>query len=171
MPMRPPCSLTHIWAALFLLLAGCAERGPFPSLAQREVERENRFDEPVRTPPAAAPDPALAAAVSELLGQARQGQSAFGELLPAARASAAAAGAAGTESWIEAEQALSRLEAARAPTVIALAELDRLSIKRAGRPTESGQFQALMAAVATAKRLADAQQEQIDRLRGSLDTP
>ena len=89
-------------------------------------------------------------------------------LLPAARARVSGAGAAGSEGWIEAQQAISRLEAARAPTVTALAGLDRLAIERAAGPTNSDQYRILIGADETAAALAEGQQAAIDRLRGAL---
>jgi hypothetical protein len=149
------------------LLAGCADRGSFPSLAPRPVERLSN-DEPVRTTPFVAADPQLSAQVAQLLADARRGQTEFQAALPAARGSVGRAGASGTESWIEAQQAMSRIEAARAASVIALAQLDRLSIDRARRPTNAGDFAAVLAAVEQAQALVAAQQVEIDRLRSAL---
>ena len=151
----------------FPLLAGCAQQGDFPSLLPRPVERLST-DEPVRPAPIVAADPALDARISELLAIARKGEADFEAALPATRARAAEAGAAESESWVVAQQALSRLEAARAETVIALGDLDRLALARAAEPTNAEQYQALLAAVETAERIARAQHEEIERLRAGL---
>ena len=150
-----------------LVLAGCAAEGPFPSLQPRPVEKLS-MDEPVREVPVVAADLGLAARTAELLAEARRGQREFEAVLPAARARVRAAGAAASESWIEAQQAVSRLEAARALTVTALAQLDELAIERAARPTNAGQFQALLAAQEAAEELAQSQQAEIARLQAAL---
>lgn len=149
------------------LLAGCAPKGAFPSLGVRPVEQLS-FDEPAREAPVVAEDRELTGRIAELSGRASRGQSNFAALLPPARSLASAAGAMGSESWIEAQQALSRLEAARALTISALAELDRLVIERAARPTNAGQYQELGNALERANSLAQAQQAEVDRLRASL---
>lgn len=149
------------------LVAGCAAQGPFPSLAPRAVERLSN-DEPVRLPVIVAADPELSARIGSLLAKARKGQAEFAAALPSVRARVSGAGAAASESWIEAQQALSRLEAARADTVTALAEIDRLGIDRAALPTNAGDYQALLGALETAAGLAAAQQAEIDRLRNAL---
>jgi hypothetical protein len=147
---------------------GCAARGPFPSLAPRPAERLS-MDEPVREAAAAAPDPQLAAQIAALLADARRGQAEFETVLPGIRSSVGAAGAAGSESWIEAHKAISRLEAARALSVAALAQLDELGVGRAALPTNAEQLATLLAATQSAETLAAGQQGEIDRLRASLD--
>jgi hypothetical protein len=126
------------------------------------------MDEPVREAPVTAPDNRLPDRAAELLAEARQGQNAFEAALPDARARAAAAGAATSEGWIQAQMALSRLEAARAPTVTALAQLDALIVARAGIPTNPDGLAALQDVMETAAELARGQQEAIDRIRASL---
>jgi hypothetical protein len=147
--------------------AGCVPEGSFPSLAPRAVERLSA-DEPLRIQAAVPADPALAAQVGLLLARARQGQAEFQAGLPAARAGVARAGAAGSDSWVEAQQAVSRLEGARAETAAALTELDSLSIERAARPTNAADFQALLSALRAAQGLADAQKAETDRLQRQL---
>src|SRR5687768_6735352 len=136
-------------ALLALLLPGCAPKGAFPSLGVRPVEQLS-FDEPVRRAPVVAPDSGLAARIADLSDQANRGQRNFDALLPSARARASAAGGMGTVSWTEAQQALSRLEAARTLTVSALADLDRLAIERAAAPTNAAQYQQLSSALESA---------------------
>ena len=152
---------------MLTLAAGCADRGSFPSLAPRAVERLSN-DEPVRAAPVVAADPALRERIAELLRSARSGEAEFQSALSAARASVGLAGAAQSESWIEAQQALSRLESARAATVTALAQLDALSVERARVPTNAAEFEALLAAVESAGSLAAGQQAEINRLRSAL---
>src|SRR5690349_4589885 len=117
-----------------LFLGGCQAEGPFPSLAQRPAEREPLTD-PVRAIPNVPSDSALRARLTELLALARAGQRAFDNTYPAAEAAARAAGAAESESWIAAQERISRAEAARAETGRALADLDRLAVERSNVPT------------------------------------
>lgn len=166
MALRPARLIPALLPALALVTA-CAPDASFPSLAPRPGEQLST-DEPVRQPVFVAPDPALSAGIAELVAAARRGQAEFEAALPAARANVARAGAAGSDSWVEAQQAISRLEAARASTARALADLDRLSIERAARPTNAAQFAELLNAVELVQSLARAQYSDIDRLRGSL---
>ena len=164
-PVSNPTKL--MLGAAFALAGGCAPEGSFPSLAPRAVEQLST-EEPVRAQPVIPSDPQLAARVAELAAQARQGQAEFEAALPAVRASVGRAGAPGSDSWVEAQQAVSRLEGARTLTASALAQLDSLSIEQAGRPTNAGGFQALLGAVEFAQSLADAQKAEIDRLQARL---
>jgi hypothetical protein len=166
------------------LLSACAAAGDgTPSLAPRAAEYE-LSGRPVPpciagaasgapVTPAEAPPPAdaqLAARVEALLADARQGQADFAALLPRAQASAARAGAAGTETWIAAQQELSRLEAARARTAAALAELDALILERLGaRAANPQDLERLTAATEEVRGLAETQEAEIDTLDGALN--
>jgi hypothetical protein len=155
--------------ALMLLpiLPGCATKGTFPSLAPRAVEKLS-MEEPVRPVAVIPADASLARQIAELTAAARQGQSEFDRVLAAARSAAGAAGGPGSESWIEAQQRLSRLEAARAPTVTALAELDALNVRRTNVPTSGADQTALRQATEAASALALEQQRIINSLRASI---
>ena len=153
-------------APAFALLVSCAAQGSFPSLAPRPIERA-LAEETLRTPSetiAADADAKLVEQVAGFVAEARGGQSAFAAALPGARASAAASGDAGSENWIEAQQAISRLESARAPTVAALAELDRLAVVRVG----TADMAPIIAALDQVRAIADDQERQIGLLRESL---
>lgn len=150
-----------------LLAGGCARGGDFPSLAPRAVESLS-WDEPVRASVAVAPEPGLDAAVERALAEARRGEAEFRAVLPAARRLAAAAGAQGSESWIAAQQALSRAEAAREPTAAALAELNALAVARAVQPTNEAQSAALQAALQSAAAISSAQIVDIDALHAAI---
>jgi hypothetical protein len=153
---------------LALLLAACAAEGDFPSLEPRAVERELAQTDPAPPPPL-ADDPALAGRVAELAAEARRGEAEFEAALPAARSAVAGAGAAGGEAWIEAQQALSRLEAARGATVRALADLDALALAEANRTSLSGaDLERLRAAVAALQAIANRQHDEIAGLRARL---
>ena len=147
------------------LVSGCATEGPFPSLAPREVERNVSLEEPVRTPLVVAAEPGLRSRAAELLALARKGERDFDAAYgPAARA-AGRAGAAGSESWTVAQEAISRVEAARAETIQALADLDALVVARANQPTNAEDFETLTAAFEQAQRIAQGQQARLERLR------
>jgi hypothetical protein len=146
------------------LAAACAAPGPYPSLAPRPAEKAYA-NEDERQPTPQPDDPALAREIERLVAAARGGAAEFDAALPAAEAAASAAGASGSDSWVEAQQALSRLEAARARTTAALADLDRLGVERSSAGTLSGgDGNALRAATAELQALADAQAERLRRL-------
>jgi len=149
---------------LALVLAGCVSQGPFPSLALRPAEREDWTEAPVRTAPAVADDPALRQRIAALRDEAQAGERDFAADLPAAERAAARAGPEGSDSWIEAQQAISRVEAARGRTGAALAELHQLQLERSSRPTSAGDSTLLEAATDSVEALADRQRQRIDRL-------
>jgi len=162
--MRPlPSPLTAPLATL--LLAGCAAQGDFPSLLPRAVERNVSTEEPVRERVAVASEPALRARAAELLALARRGESDFDAAYGRASAAAARAGASGSESWILAQQAISRLEAARDETTRALGELDALVVARAAQPTNAEDFAVIHAAAGEARRIEQSQQVRLAQLR------
>ena len=152
-----------------LVAAGCAAPGPYPSLAPRPAEKAYAEDADERKPIPQPDDPALAAEIDRLAAAARSGAADFDAALPAAQAAAGAAGGAGSDSWVEAQQALSRLEAARARTTAALADLDRLQVERVGAGTlGDGDRERLRAATAEIQALADSQADRLRRLGESL---
>lgn len=156
--------------ALCLTTAGCVANGPFPSLQPRAAEQTSNMEEPVRQPVLIASEQPLRARTAGLLATARRGQQAFEAAFGTASTSAARAGAAGSESWIEAQQAISRVEAARAETVQALADLDALSIERAEIATSIDDLGIVASALEEAQNIANAQSERLDRLRASVRT-
>ena len=163
--LRPPLAIL----LPLLAAAGCAAPGPYPSLAPRPAEKAYAEDAEERKPTPQPDDPALAGEIDRLLAEAEAGGSAFDSALPAAEAAAGAAGAAGSDSWIEAQQALSRLESARARTTAALADLDRLAVERTAAGTlGSGDSERLRRATEEMQALADAQADRLQRLGASL---
>ena len=155
--------------AAALLLPGCAATGPFPSLAPREVERIYAAGDPLQTTPDAPSRPALAGQVSDLVAAANDGDAAFERALAAARPLAARAGARGSESWIAAQQAISRVEAARVATTRALGDLDQFAHTQAQQgPLSTADYQRLTGALARLQGLADRQQDAVNRLRGGV---
>lgn len=122
-------------AVMSLSLSACAaaQNEGAPSLAKRPVE--GRFDV---APPAvvvAPPGPLpadLAGRLARWESDGAAGQQAFAaERDQAASLVSAAAGApVASERWVVAQQAISRLVAARAPLTGALADIDRLYLER-----------------------------------------
>ncbi|MDB5698489.1 MAG: hypothetical protein JWN69_1293 [Alphaproteobacteria bacterium] len=166
---------TPKYSLLALLLAtslgACAQSGSFPSLAPRAAERA-AFDgeTPAAPAPPAAKDPALAARLDQLVGSAREGQRAFEAALAGARNAIARGGATQSESWIEAQLALSRLEAARTPTVTAQAELDALALERgkSGLTPSDADRAATDAAAEQIRALVATQDQELARLSARL---
>ena len=118
------------------MASGCAaDASTYPSLARRAIEQHYDVVASLpATPPVPAPVSAtLSAAIRGLGGDADRADAAFRALLAAsANVISSAIGASdGSEAWAEANIALSRLEAARGPAVLALAEIDRLAIEQA----------------------------------------
>ena len=116
-------------------LSACAaaQGADAPSLAKRTVE--GRFDV---APPAvvvAPPGPLpadLAGRLARWESDAARAQQAFAaeRNSTASTVSAAAGASVASERWVVAQQAISRLTAARAPLTGALADIDRLYIER-----------------------------------------
>lgn len=155
--------------APLLVLSGCAAPGPYPSLAPRPAEKAYAEDAEERKPTPQPDDPALAGEIDRLLAAGRAGAAEFDSALPAAQRAASAAGGSGSDSWIEAQQALSRLEAARARTTAAVADLDRLAVERTSAGTlGSGDSERLRAATAELQAITDSQADRLQRLGGSL---
>ena len=148
-----------------LLLAGCVARGDYPSLAPREGEGL-AIEEPVREAPAVPDDAQLRARIAALVEEARQGARSFGALYGEAGRAVSRAGAEGSDSWVEAQQAISRLEAARLQTGRAAVELDQLDLARADQATSADDQLVLQTAITEVGTIAADQQARIDRLRG-----
>ncbi len=152
-------------------LAGCAATSATePSLAQRPAE----LIDPRLPLPAEAPvgpvDAALAARLGQLVAEGNEGARSFDALVGQAEALASAAGPAQSESWIVAQQALSGLEAARAKTTAALAEVDAIAAERiqSGAGMSPANLSAVEAASNELRSLADRQNATIDRIGARL---
>jgi hypothetical protein len=158
-------------ALLALLLSACATPpAGEPSLAPRAAEAiDPRV--PIPSEVIAGPvDPALASRIAELMAQVRSGDTAFQEAAQQAEPLAAAAGPAQSESWIEAQQAVSAMVAARAPVTTALADLDALAAARlaATGGIPPGDLAAIQAASAEAGAIGETEAAAIDRLQAQL---
>ncbi|MBB5705778.1 hypothetical protein [Sphingopyxis panaciterrulae] len=131
--LAPPLALAALVAALSLSGCAAAQDGGAPSLAPRPVE--GRFDV---APPAVVVEPPgplptdLAGRLARWDADATKAQQDFAaeRNLTAPLVSAATGSAMSSERWVVAQQAISRLIAARAPLTGALADIDRLYIDR-----------------------------------------
>jgi hypothetical protein len=92
----------------------------------------------------------LEEAIRALGADADRGDAAFRAALAENRAEVVAGqgAAVGSEAWAVAQRALSRIEATRAPTTLALAELDRLVVTQAESPQLAAQQSRVAALVA-----------------------
>ena len=158
-------------AVLALLMSACATTPTGePSLAPRAAEAiDPRV--PIPSEVIAGPaDPALAARIAQLLAEVRGGDAAFQAAAQDAERLTAAAGPAQSESWIEAQQAVSAAVAARAPVSRAIADLDELAATRlmtsGGMPP--GDLAALQAAATEAAAIGERQAAAIDRMQAQL---
>ncbi len=116
--------------AFTLLLTSACTTGKdvYPSLARRDVERVAATP-PAPPPPASAPaaDPSLSGNLVRLIDQARSAHSLFNNRRSRAeQAASGLRGAAGNDSWANAQLALADLESARSQTMVPLADLDAL---------------------------------------------
>jgi hypothetical protein len=131
--MRPRTSL----GVLILGLGACtAPGGPYPSLQPRAAEAIDPrlpIDRPMNARPVT---PALASRLAGLVSQAHEGEAAFDSAATEAERLAASAGAAQSESWISAQEALTAAIAATGPTRAALGDID--GIGAAALQTQGG---------------------------------
>ena len=152
-----------------LAAAACAPPGPYPSLEPRPIEKALADTEELPAEAALPDDAGLPPRVAALLAQARTGSAEFDAALPEARSAAARAGAPESESWIEAQQALSRLEAASATTRKALADLDAFALaEEQVRRLSPGDIARLQEAVRSVQALADRQSEDVARIKATI---
>lgn len=160
---------------LLPLLAACANASPsrYPSLAIRDFERVKGSATPADPvpapppPPAIQPDEALSSRLRKLQAQAEEAHGSFMAAAPRARAAAsAAAGAArGSDRWATAEVALSNLESTRARAMVALADLDALTVSAR---LEGGAVDAIDATHAAVSDLLAQEDRIIDELVGQF---
>jgi len=150
------------------MLAGCASRGEFPSLAMRPAEFDSSIEAPERAPVDVPADAALSGQVSALVAEAEAGGREFAAAYGPAETAVARAGARESDKWVEAEVAVSRLEAARGRAAAALAELQQLAARRADQATSEADDAALQAAIDRLSRQASEDQERLNRLKARL---
>jgi hypothetical protein len=106
-----------------------------------------------------------------MLAEAQRGDTAFeaayGRALPVVRAS----GGRNSDGWLNAQQAISRVETARAATSVAVANLDRFVATRDGEPTNADDDAEIRAMLAEAVRISEDQQRRTDALRARISGP
>ena len=164
-------------SAALLALTGCAGADEtFPSLLPRAVERPAPDPDAPQATPTGPADPALLARLAGMTAAAQAGDTAFrAELTDARRAVAAAGGARpGDDRWMNAQQAISRLEAAQGEIAGALVDLDTLEREQAtagAQPSYAADHAAILAARAEIDRLAVEQRAAFSALAGSLPPP
>ncbi|HEY7810148.1 MAG TPA: hypothetical protein VIA98_07195 [Allosphingosinicella sp.] len=155
--------------AAALLTAGCAASGSFPSLAPREVEAIYAAGDPLQSAPDAPDRGGLSGRLGGFSAAAAEGSGAFERALAAARPVVARAGGRGSESWLAAQQAVSWVEAARAQTSRAVADLDEYVLAEARKgPLSIADYERATAAMERLHALAARQQAAADGLRRSL---
>jgi Meckel syndrome type 1 protein len=159
-------------AAAAFALAGCAsDAGEFPSLAQRPAERAFAAEQmaPPKVRPALPDDPAVAQRTSAFVAAAREAEIGFGRAYDTAAAAVARAGPAGSDSWVVAQEGVSRAIAAQAPLTRLLGEMDDYAAARSRQtPISPGDIGRLDTTSAEVHRLADAQTARIRRLETAL---
>jgi hypothetical protein len=161
--------LAALACAFAVLAAGCADSGAYPSLAVRPAELLYASGDPERVPVPAPDRPGIAARIAELLAAGRAGDAAFGEALAAAQPLVAKAGGTGSDSWIAAQQAVSRAVSARSATLSALADLDAFAIDQAKQgPVSTADAERFVAGIQALQALSDRQQDQLSALQNGL---
>ena len=150
----------------FATAAGCAPSlADYPSLAPRAVESTSPLAPLPDTSTAGAPATTTQRAEMDALERrATGGQRAFAAAMTVAERLARSAGRRDSEGWLVAQQALSRAESARVPSVEALADLDsRVAALRELAAREPGTA-GLSDTIASRARVAATVSAQVDRL-------
>jgi hypothetical protein len=156
--------------ALALLAACSTPGGPYPSLQPRSAEAMDPRVPVTRPLNDRAADAGLVTRLRALVAEARQGDAAFAPAVAAAERAAAGAGAAESESWIVAQQALSAAVAARAPTARAQAEIDALGAQllKANGGIAPNDLKAIEEAAAAVAAIAERQSAAIETIEARL---
>ena len=156
--------------AVPLMTACSVTTSPEPSLAPRAAEAIDPRLPISSEEPAGVVDPALATRLSDLTGQVRSAEPAFEAREAEAVRLAGAAGPVASESWIAAEQALSRLVEQYGVTTRAAADVDALASDRLQRQgwIAPADRQAIAAAASEVGAISLRQAEAIDRLKDQL---
>ena len=163
-------ALSVVAAAALATACARPDIGPEPSLAPRAAEA---IDPRVAIPsdmPMGTVDPALARRLAALVGETNAALPAFNDRLGEAERLAAAAGPATSESWIAAQQSLSRLIEQHGATTRIAADIDALAAIRLTeqRWLAPADRQAIADAAGQVAVLSDAQADAIDRVRERL---
>lgn len=165
---------TSLLALLFCLPACKPMDSAYPSLAKRPIEAQAV---PQVAPATASDQPAADALDAQSQARVDAAESAsqaadhdFQAALPAARAMVSKAGEAGSEPWVQAQQAVSALEADRARGRSGLADLDQLArdLLASQDPAKLGRAPAVTAAAARIQARNDAQSATLSDLEAKL---
>jgi hypothetical protein len=158
--------------ALALAAGACASNeGEFPSLAQRPAEREFAAEQmaPPKVRPPLPADASVGARAESFVAAAREAEGSFTRAYETAAAAVAKAGSPGSDSWVVAQEAVSRAIAAQAPLTKIAGEFDDYAAARARRtPLAPADIARLHDATAEVEQMAAAQNARIRRLEASL---
>ena len=156
--------------ALILTTAACAAPRGYPSLQPRAAEAIDPRVPIVATPSAGTVDARTAAALEQAVATARGGVAEFQRLGGAADALSLRAGAAQSESWVAAQQALSALVAQHGVTTRAAADIDAIAADRieTTRWLVPATRAAIEQAAAEVQSINTAQTQALERIAGRL---
>ena len=154
---------------ILLATSGCAATGDFPSLAKRPFEDGTAVAAPA-PPPLEASDAARLSRIARAVSLASGGRSAFETGYDEAQRAVAASGGTGSESWINAQLAISRLEPLREPAQTALANIADEQRKLATGAASSDE-QAVAEAFAQVESIRNDQADKSDRLLARITRP
>lgn len=167
---------TAISLLALMALSACAmQSGDFPSLAKRSYEDGSAIQPSEEVTPALIanlPAP-LQVAVRQALEQSNIADKKFNNNLPGVkkRVNAATRSTISSESWVVAQMDLAALEMIRAPSVSALADLDRLYLERLNaefKDTQPGGALIIAKNRAQIEAQVNAQQQEIDAMKARL---
>jgi hypothetical protein len=154
-----------------LTLSACAAPGgPYPSLQPRAAEAVDPRVPVVRPLNERPVSALLAARLAALVEQAQSGDAAFDGAMTSAERLAAAAGAAQSETWIAAQEALTAAIAARRPTATALGDIDEIAATslQTNRGIAPNDLAAIQRAAAEVAALDRRQAERVDAIQRRL---
>jgi hypothetical protein len=154
-----------------LTLSACAAPGgPYPSLQPRAAEAVDPRVPVVRPLNERPVSALLAARLAALVEQAQSGDAAFDGAMTSAERLAAAAGAAQSETWIAAQEALTAAIAARRPTATALGDIDEIAATslQTNRGIAPNDLAAIQRAAAEVGTLDRRQAERVDAIQRRL---
>lgn len=129
---------------------------------------------PPPPPPAVPARPEVVSRAAALLAHGREGQRAFAAELARTGPVVARAGVADSESWIAAQEQLSGLDASRAATATAMAEIDALTLSGVdahGVRFGEADFAVVRSAGEEVYAMLEAQQREMAELAATLAAP
>jgi len=161
---------------LALLTQACAPIADHPSLAPRAIERFSVDEEPATAAPQPSPLPANASQdqrISALVAKARDGDASFQQRLHESRAivEQGIGASVGSEAWVQAQQALTRAEAARTVVTDSLADIEAVQLAAAQAGSAATGSAMIESARTDISALEASERAQIDALRTRLTNP